>query len=135
MIARRQLLGFLLALGCLHLSAAQYVRGISGVWLYTSRDKKISERYEFRSDGTGKLTSCKETVQVKYKLSIPERRPDMEALDLAVMATNGGRDCSGQAHAVGFQTTLFIGLDNSGTTFVECNNPVDDCDGSARRVD
>src|SRR5260221_2224235 len=108
---------------------------IIGTWKITAPDGKCAEIYQFRPDGTTRVTSGEEVAESVYTVSpAPSAKGFYKVID-KVIKDNGKPDCSGEITKPSETSTRFILFQPAGQTFDMCQGEaIDSCIGPFMRL-
>ena len=106
-----------------------------GRWHWT-HPNGCTEIYEFRSDGSARVTSGEETTDERYEFSSVPEGKGRHKLTMTIVKDHGGRDCVGSVEdSTGKSTTGYIELNAAGNAMVFCADAVTaKCMGPLLRV-
>ena len=95
-----------------------------------------TEIYEFRSDGTARVTSGDETTDERYELSPSAEGKGRYKLTMTTVKDHGGKDCVGSvADTTGKSTTGYVEMNSTADVMVFCVDATSaKCMGPLRRV-
>src|SRR5258708_1711946 len=105
------------------LAAAAPIRAdhpILGTWKFATGIKGCVEIYDYRADGTMRVTSGDEVARSSFTIADKENPGAFYKLVDTVAATNGKPDCSGHVMPLGDVVTLYVNFQNSGTQMSTC---------------
>jgi hypothetical protein len=107
-----------------------------GRWEWTHTGSGCVETYEFRSDGTARVTSLEETLDERYEVSPVAEGPRRYRLTMTTVKDHGGKDCVGStADTTGQSSVGYIELDPSADAMVFCADATRTrCMGPLRKI-
>jgi hypothetical protein len=107
-----------------------------GRWQWTHTGSGCVETYEFRSDGTARVTSLEETLDERYEVSPVAEGPRRYRLTMTTVKDHGGKDCVGSsADTTGQSSVGYIELNPSADAMVFCADATrTKCMGPLRKI-
>ena len=87
---------------------------IVGTWTLTLGNTPCMETYEFRADGTSRVTSGFEQVTTEYDVSNTLTADGYYELLDTITSSNGKPDCTGNVTPVGDRSKIFLRPQRSG---------------------
>lgn len=104
---------------------------LEGTWRWVRRGSQCVEAFEYRADGTARVTSGKEVTTSSYKV---EDTPDTRArykLSMSIASDNNEVDCAGSSEdATGAAIESYIFVSDTAGAMVACRAPTgQDCIG------
>ncbi|WP_374339952.1 hypothetical protein [Methyloversatilis sp.] len=107
---------------------------IVGLWSWTDESQCV-ESYEYRSDGTGRVSSGSEQTDVSYVFSNVPVADDFFELNVTIRKNSGGKDCLGQnADDRGETYRVFVHFRQGEDSHLVCYRPdVTQCFGPLYR--
>lgn len=107
-----------------------------GTWSWTLPGKTCTETWQYRADGRRLGTSGEEVTQGDYQVPARPTTTGFYPLTETVTNSNGKRDCSGDLHADGDESTLrFIQFSPKQDQFIVCKAAsLEACFGPLKRV-
>ncbi|WP_019918596.1 hypothetical protein [Methyloversatilis discipulorum] len=107
---------------------------IVGLWSWTDESQCV-ESYEYRSDGTGRVSSGNEQTDVSYVFSSVPVADDFFELNVTIRHNSGGKDCLGQnADDSGETYRVFVHFRQGEDSHLVCYRPdVTQCFGPLYR--
>jgi len=105
---------------------------VLGSWRWSAKDGSCTEQHEYRADGTATVRSGEEVLEKTYTVERYKGGP-FYLFHEQVTASNGGKDCTGHATAVGKQSGMFVLPTNDGGYYTCSSNEGWGCFGTASR--
>jgi hypothetical protein len=91
-----------------------------GRWQWTHTGSGCVETYEFRRDGTARVTSGEETLDERYEIS-PTAESRRYRLTMTTVKDHGGKDCVGSTDdTTGKSSSGYIEFDPAGDSMLFC---------------
>lgn len=109
---------------------------IVGRWQLTHTASGCVETYEFRDDGTARVTSFEETLDERYEVSSTPEGRRRYRLTMTTVKDHGGRDCVGSTEdTTGKSSVGYIEFSSSTDTMIFCADATGaKCMGPLRKV-
>ena len=98
---------------------------IHGMWSWTRAVNHCTETYEYRPDGTTRVTSGDEIAESRYTISAEPDGSGFYRMEDETTKSNGKTDCAGSPTGtpVGDKATVFIFIRPSGQEMYVCREP------------
>jgi hypothetical protein len=109
---------------------------ITGKWTWTLPGKACTETVHFRADGKRAGTSGEEVTEADFQITPKPSLFGFYRLNETLTVANGKRDCAGDLHAAGDEsTTRFIQLSPKNDQLIVCKTEsLQACYGPLRRA-
>jgi hypothetical protein len=119
-----------------HATAASIDHPLVGRWQWTHTASGCVETYEFRNDGTARVTSGEERLDERYDISPIAEGARRYRLTMTTVKDHGGKDCVGSTDdTTGKSSVGYIEFDPSGDSMLFCADATrTKCMGPLRKV-
>lgn len=112
------------------------VHPITGKWIWKLHSNACTETLQFRGDGSRAGSSGDEVTEAQYQITAKPSLLGFYRLTDTVTVANGQRDCSGDLHAVGEDsTTRYVQFSPKHDLLIVCKTEsLQACYGPMRRM-